>query len=46
MHNSLRTEETYVYWVKAFIRFHRLPHPAELGGTEVIRHTVQRTPHP
>lgn len=35
MHYSLRTEEVYVYWVKAFIRFHGLRHPAELGGPEV-----------
>ena len=35
MHYSLRTEETYVYWVKAFIRFHGLQHPAEMGGPEV-----------
>lgn len=35
MHYSLRTEETYVYWVKGFIRFYRLRHPAEMGGPEV-----------
>lgn len=35
MHYSMRTEETYVYWVKAFIRFHGLRHPAEMGGPEV-----------
>jgi integron integrase len=35
MHYSLRTEEAYVYWVKAFIRFHGLRHPAEMGGQEV-----------
>ena len=22
-------------WVMAFIRFHRMPHPAEMGGPEV-----------
>lgn len=32
---SLRTEEAYVYWCRAFIRFHRLRHPAEMGGPEV-----------
>ncbi|SIR68717.1 Phage integrase, N-terminal SAM-like domain [Pseudacidovorax sp. RU35E] len=42
MQPSLRTEETYVCWVKAFIRFHRLRHPAEMGGTEVIRRSMQR----
>ncbi len=35
LHYSLRTEEVYAYWVKAFIRFHGRRHPAELGGPEV-----------
>lgn len=35
MHYSLRTEEAYVHWVRAFIRFHGLRHPAELSGAEV-----------
>lgn len=35
LHYSLRTEEVYAYWVKAFIRFHGLRHPSELGGPEV-----------
>lgn len=35
MHYSLRTEEVYVYWTKAFIRFHGIRHPAQLGGPDV-----------
>jgi integron integrase len=35
LHYSLRTEDAYVYWVKAFIRFHGRRHPAEMGGPEV-----------
>ena len=35
MHYSFRTEETYVYGVKAFIRFHGLRQPSEMGGPEV-----------
>ena len=35
LHYSIRTEETYVYWVRAFIRFHRLRHPATMGGADV-----------
>jgi hypothetical protein len=35
MHYSLCTEEAYVYWARAFIRFHELKHPATLGGSEV-----------
>jgi integron integrase len=32
---SIRTEEQYVYWTKAFIRFHRLQHPRDLGEDEI-----------
>ena len=35
MHYSLRTEEAYVHWVRAFIRYHGLRHPAELSHPEV-----------
>lgn len=35
MHYSLRTEQAYVHWVRAFIRYHGLRHPAELSGAEV-----------
>ena len=35
MHYSLRTEQAYVHWVRAFIRFNGLRHPAELSGAEV-----------
>jgi site-specific recombinase XerD len=35
MHYSLRTEQAYVHWVRAFIRFHGLRHPALLSGAEV-----------
>ncbi len=34
---SIRTEETYVFWVKRYIRFHKLTHPAELGDTAVAQ---------
>ncbi len=32
---SLRTEQAYVHWVRAFNRFHGLRHPATLGSSEV-----------
>lgn len=35
LHYSLRTEETYVHWVRRFIRFHGLRHPRELGRAEI-----------
>ena len=35
LHYSIRTEQVYVYWVRSFIRFNGLRHPASLGGAEV-----------
>ena len=35
MHYSLRTEQAYVHWCRALIRFHGLKHPATMGGPEV-----------
>jgi integron integrase len=35
LHFSLRTEEAYVYWCRAFVRFHGLRHPAEMSGSDV-----------
>ncbi len=34
-HLSLSTEKLYVYWVRAFVKFHGLRHPREMGATEV-----------
>ena len=34
-HYSIRTEEAYVYWVRAFVRFHDMRHPREMGVAEV-----------
>ncbi|EML8017627.1 class 1 integron integrase IntI1, partial [Enterobacter mori] len=35
LHYSLPTEQAYVHWVRAFIRFHGVRHPATLGSSEV-----------
>ncbi len=35
LHYSLRTEEAYVHWVRAFIRYHKLRHPAEMSRQEI-----------
>ncbi|MEO9273932.1 site-specific integrase [Marinomonas sp. 5E14-1] len=32
---SLKTEKSYLYWIKYFIRFHQLKHPANMGAEEV-----------
>lgn len=35
MHYSLSTEKVYCYWVRFFVRWHGMRHPAEMGGREV-----------
>lgn len=37
LHYSVRTEEAYTHWVRAFIHFHGRRHPAEMGGAEIER---------
>lgn len=34
-HFSIRTEESYVYWIRGFIKFHQLEHPKDMGSAEV-----------
>ena len=35
MHYGLRTEQTYVYWIRWFIRYSGLRHPKDMGCPEV-----------
>ncbi|CAH0535300.1 Tyrosine recombinase XerD [Vibrio stylophorae] len=32
---SLRTEKSYLHWIKCFIRFHDLSHPQKMGNQEI-----------
>ena len=34
-HYSLRTEESYLYWVRCFVRWHKLRHPRDMGAPEI-----------
>lgn len=34
-HYSYRTEQTYVYWIRRYILFHKKRHPAEMGSKEI-----------
>lgn len=34
-HYSIRTEKSYWYWIRYFIRFHKMRHPLELTATDV-----------
>ncbi|WP_296936794.1 phage integrase N-terminal SAM-like domain-containing protein [uncultured Marinobacter sp.] len=32
---AYKTEKTYLFWIKRFIRFHGLQHPEAMGSGEV-----------
>jgi len=34
---SIRTEKSYVYWIKYYIRFHQYRHPNEMGKIEITQ---------
>lgn len=33
---SMRTEKTYLYWIRDYIRFHHLQHPKDLAAEHVV----------
>ncbi len=35
LHYSIRTEHAYVHWIRAFVRFHGVRHPREMGAPQV-----------
>jgi integron integrase len=35
LHYSLRTEQTYLHWIRRFVLFHGKRHPREMGAPEV-----------
>ena len=35
LHYSIRTEKSYVYWIRSYIRFNKYRHPKEMGIREV-----------
>ena len=35
-HYSIRTEQSYLSWIKRFILFHNKRHPQEMGEQEVV----------
>ena len=51
-HYSRRTEQTYCQWVKRYIFFHKVRHPAEMAEPEInaflthlARHCLRPTRH-
>jgi integron integrase len=37
-HRSRRTEQAYVGWIRRFVRFHGMRHPAQMGEVEIERY--------
>ena len=35
LHYSRSTEKTYLHWIVAFIRFHKMRHPQDMGAPEI-----------
>ena len=33
---SIRTEKSYLYWIRYYIRFHKYQHPKDMGRVEII----------
>jgi len=38
-HYSIRTEESYISWIKRFIFYHGKKHPIEIGENEIGQYT-------
>ena len=36
-HYSIKTEQTYLFWVSYYIRYHHMQHPSTLGTNEIRR---------
>ncbi len=34
-HYSYQTEKTYLHWIRQYIYFHGIKHPAEMSGAEI-----------
>ena len=35
---SIRTEQSYLYWIKSYIRFHKRLHPSKMGKDEIVEY--------
>jgi hypothetical protein len=45
-HYSRRTEQTYCHWVKRYIFFHKVRHPAEMAEVDSVRLIAPSPPNP
>jgi integron integrase len=37
LHYSVKTEQSYVYWIRFYIRYHKLRHPKDMGPAEITQ---------
>lgn len=37
-HLSYRTEETYIYWIRDYIHFHKKQHPKDLNESDILQY--------
>jgi integrase len=35
LHYSRKTEHSYCYWIRFFVRYHRMRHPSDMGAQEI-----------
>jgi hypothetical protein len=40
-HYSYRTEQTYMDWIKRYLRYHDKQHPREMGEEEILTFPVK-----
>ncbi|MEJ2767058.1 phage integrase N-terminal SAM-like domain-containing protein [Photobacterium sp. MCCC 1A19761] len=41
---SIRTEKSYLYWIRWFIKFNDVRHPADMGNSEIERFCTTSPP--
>ena len=37
-HYSIRTEKTYIHWIKSYLHFHSMQHPRDLGAEHIEKY--------
>lgn len=45
LHYSRKTEKTYCYWIRSFIRFHKYKHPTDMGAEQVSQYLTWLAVH-
>uniref|UniRef100_A0A5Q0TN43 Tyrosine-type recombinase/integrase n=1 Tax=Vibrio algicola TaxID=2662262 RepID=A0A5Q0TN43_9VIBR len=40
-HYSLKTEKSYLFWIRQFIRFHKMKHPKDMSNSHIATQLLQ-----